>query len=239
MSNLRASLVVLFTVASGAAFAQRTTTTATPPEELRPQETTVGIGAGWTFPQSILEPNTVSVRIKFGPALALEPYANLGGRTGGTATVDSVTLGGTTTTAEDEDTNGGLNLGAGANVRYAFASAGPVDFVGLGGIAVNYGSNTVNRDVLEENVSDVTNTSGINVNANWGVGVEWFINRNVVLSADATNPLVSWSRSTTRAETEDNTGAEPFSTLDESTTTNLDFGLRLMPSVRVMFHLYF
>lgn len=240
MSNLRAGLVVLLTAASGAALAQRTTTApAAPPEELRPQEMTVGIGAGWSFPQSILEPNTASVRLKVGPVLAIEPFANLGGSTGGIATTDSFTQGGTTTTDEDEDTTGGLNLGVGANVRYSFASAGPVDFVGIGGIGFNYGTSTVDRDVLEENVSNRTLTTGIGASANWGVGVEWFITRNVVLSADATNPLVAWNRSTTRTETENNTGAEPVSTVDESVSNTLDFGLRLAPTVRMMFHLYF
>lgn len=239
MSNLRAGLVVVVAVLSGAALAQRGGNKPTPPAELRPDGLTVGVGAGWVFPRSILEPNAVSVRIKLDNTLAFEPVLNLGGGLGGAQTTGSINSGGNTTTDTDEDTNGGLNLGLGGNVRYSFLSAGPVDFVGIGGVSFNYGSSTVNRDVQEDLVDDFTTTTSIGAALNWGIGVEWFITRNVVLSADAFNPLVSWSTSTVLNEQQDRSGGEPVTVRDETVSNNLQYGLILQPTVRMMFHLYF
>lgn len=238
MFKHRAALFVVVSALSGTALAQRTPPPP-PPEEVRPEGMTVGVGAGWAFPNSILEPNTVSVRVKLSPMLALEPVANLGGNTGGAITTGSVTVGGTTDSDTDEDTNGGLNLGIGGNVRYSFGSFGPVDFVGIGGIGFNYGSNTVNRDVQETGLVDRTTTSSIGATLNWGLGVEWFLSRNVVLSADAHNPLVSWTQTTVNNVQQDNTGTEPVAAQTETVNRTLNYGLIFQPTVRVMFHLYF
>ncbi|MFZ5469835.1 MAG: hypothetical protein ACOZIN_10405, partial [Myxococcota bacterium] len=46
--------------------------------DVRDADAAVGIGAGWTFPEEILRPNTVSARLRFGK-FAIEPGVSLGG----------------------------------------------------------------------------------------------------------------------------------------------------------------
>lgn len=229
---------VLSSVLSLPALAQRQVPPPPPPQEVRPDGMTVGVGVGYIFPRSILEPNTASVRFRLGGGLTLEPVVNLGGGTSTTGTVATLTSGPNTVSTQDGDTGGGLNLGAGANVRYALASAGPVDFVGLAGVGVHYGSRTTHLDVFVENQTQTRTNTSLQASLNWGLSVEWFITRNIVLSADATNPLASWTN-TTSVERSARTGDNPRSQEERSSTTALDFGLVFNPSVRLMFHLYF
>lgn len=231
--SLRSAVAVVVSLLSVNAFAQEATSSAQ-----RPEGTTVGVGAGWAFPQSILEPNTVSVRVKTG-RLTFEPLLNLSGRVGSASSNSSLDMGSVNTTTEDEDTTNGLNLSLNANIRYSVASAGPVDFVAIGGVGVGYAQSGVDSDVLDEYRTDVRTTTGFSTSLNWGLGVEWFLNRHIALSADATNPLVMLSQSTQNRDTTDTSGLEPVKTHTENITSEVNAGLIFQPSVRVMFHLYF
>jgi opacity protein-like surface antigen len=229
--NFRTIVTAALFVMPAAALAQDT--------EARParaEGNTVGIGIGWVFPQDLLEPNTASARFRLG-RITLEPSINLGGSSGTQASTTRTTVpGAEEQVSEDEDKSSSLDVTVGAQVRYALASRGPVDLVVLGGVGFGYGSATVDQDVNVDDQVNRTTTSNQNVGANWGLGVEWFLGKGLSLSADAVNPLVSWSQSRVRQEREQ---PGPFLLDGETKSTTLSGGLTFRPTVRVMVHLYF
>jgi hypothetical protein len=202
------------------------------PEDPRPVGNAIGIGAGWNFGatgQSILEPNTVGVRFRLG-GIALEPSFSLVSNNDSTGNLQHRAIG--TLPPTDNSTNGsgsGLTSNVGTQIRFTMASRGPLDLVGIGSIGVNWGSSTSTT-----NPTDTATTKG------YGVGIEWFLGHDLSLSADATNPLVSWTRTdavTENTTTVANTMTSLNRTEDKKNTTA--WGLTFSPVVRVLMHLYF
>jgi hypothetical protein len=207
----------------------------------RPEGTAVGIGIGYTFPRSILEPNTASVRFKLG-GITLEPRLNLGGSSLGGTTGQYTQIGDQPPNESSvENKNGGLGLSVGTDVRFALGSRGPLDLLFIGGISVGWANNS--GDATTSTSDIVSKTSGNSTSAvlNWGLGLEWFLGKGFSLSADAVNPLVSWTRSTTTTETS-RPGTDTIPALVDRDTTNntsVSYGLTFQPTIRAMVHLYF
>ena len=196
---------------------------------------TVGVGAGYQFPQSILEPDTVSLRVRMG-ALTFEPLLSLGGGTAGTKDTTTVTSGTTTNTTTTSDSANGLDVSIAGNFLYALANAGPMSFHVIGGLGFGYVSNTeipsFTAPVTKESLTATTTSVGLS----WGVAVEWAFTKNFVASAEATNPLVTWSNVKTVAHVETNIPSTSDVTHEVSGVSG---GLVLRPTVRLLFHLYF
>lgn len=196
---------------------------------------TVGVGAGYEFPQSILEPNTVSLRLRMG-AMTFEPLVSLGGGNASTKDTASFTSGSTNTTTTTSDSSNGLGLTLAGNFLYSLANAGPMSFHVIGGLEFRYINTTTipsfAAPIMKESSTDTTMSVGLN----WGVAVEWAFTKNFVASAEATNPLVTWSSVKTVDHVETNVPTTSDVTHEES---GLMGGLTLMPTVRLLFHLYF
>ncbi len=204
-----------------------------------PEGQTVGIGLGWQFPTPLLEPNIASARFRLG-AVTLEPSIRLAFDRAGT---ESETVGRVAdaepVTVEDEARTRGTGLEVGGTVRYPFARRGNLSLVGLGGVNVGWSSAAQDEDLRDETTVDEARSSALNASLNWGLGIEWFMRHNLALSADARNPLVSWSRTTTTTREERDTPVGRATGNSERVTTALSGGLTFRPQIRVMLHLYF
>ena len=226
-------------IAFTAIIACLTSATASAQEAGRPDGTTFGIGVGWTFPQSILEPNTVSLRARF-DRLTIEPSISLGGNTTGTASESRATTGDQPPVEnEDEDRTSGLNFGVAGNIRYTFVSKGAFDFVGIAGVGAVWSSSTTDNDVHQTDRVNRTRTNAFNTAVSWGVGIEWFVRDNLSISADAQNPLWSYSSSSTVTEVEQTVADQRQTSRNETRQSGFNYGLRIQPSARVLVHLYF
>lgn len=230
-----AALVVL--VSSGFAFAADEA-------ERRPEGFSVGVGAGWTIPNSILTPNTTSVRFRLS-SLTLEPAVRLGGDGEGSSSSSSATQGTTTIIDNiDEDQASGVDVMLGTSARIPVIQRGAFDFVIIGDLGLGWGSDTQNNDVNVADELDRTESSTLRATLGWGLGIEWFLRKGVSFSADAVNPLFNWTRSTTEQTVERQvpTGAGTTETLTSQQfdrTTAFDIALTFAPTVRAMFHIYF
>lgn len=209
------------------------------PAATRPEAPTVGVSAGWSFPQSVLEPNTVGVRFRLA-GLTLEPMARLGGTTNSAGTSATTTLPNTpASTSKSSQGSGGFDVSVGATVRYPVATKGPVDLVALVGGSVAYSSVTKNTDTGTVGAVDRQTTTGVSAGLSWGLGVEWFVSPTFSLSADATNPLVTFTTSKVSAHTEQPLGNDKVVSDSDTTSTGFDGALSFRPTVRLMATLYF
>ncbi len=207
--------------------------------EGRPEGTTVGIAAGWAFPQSLLEPNTVGVRVRLA-AFALEPNVRLGADSGSNAVNSSVTLPGQAAVeSKANEGTAGYALMVGANVRYPVMGKGPVDLLALVGANVGLTNATRNTDAAAGTQVDRQTTTGLSAGLSWGLGVEWFLGHGLSLSADAQNPLVTYS--STKVSTHHEQPALNDKMLSDTTTTTtaLDGAATFRPTVRLQVCLYF
>lgn len=192
----------------------------------RPSELSLGIGAGWTFPAQVLAPGTVSVRLRLVGGLTLEPSLTLAG-SAGTNTNETVFPG--TPTSTNESGRNALTLTVGTDIRAPVLARGPLDLVLVGSVFVSRSSSSTDPDGADNN----TAMNNLAIGAAYGLAIEWFLGKNLVLSADARNPLVTWNRSRTFQEL-GVAGAEA-----ETVDSGISAGLVFAPSVRLMVHLYF
>ncbi|MFZ5470111.1 MAG: outer membrane beta-barrel protein, partial [Myxococcota bacterium] len=202
----------------------------------------VGIGAGWTFPEEILRPNTVSARLRFGK-FAIEPGVSLGGGGSGNKATSTRTIEGQPPVeSSSENRAGDIDLSVGANVGYRLARRGPVDLAAIGGVSLGFGNETENLGVDDPANPHTVRTSTFSAALSWGIGVEWFFAKHLGLSASATNPLLGYSSTSTREdETQTTGGANPttITTVTQGSTGGTTIGVVFRPTVRAMFHLYF
>lgn len=195
----------------------------------------VGVAAGYLFPQSILEPNTVGVRVRMG-ALTFEPLLAIGGGSGKQTDTTTFTSGTTTNTTTSSDSSNGFNVNIAGNFLYQIANAGPMSLHAIGGVELDYETATTKPNftapITELTSTDTTTSVGLS----WGLGIEWAFTKNFVASAEATNPLVTWYsiKSVDRVVTNVPSTAEVT-----QEDTGFAGGLALMPSVRLLFILYF
>jgi len=212
-----------------------------PAAPVRPEGNTLGIGAGFTFPQSILEPNTVGVRLRVGP-VALEPGLRLGGNGTGTANKQTFTLPGQQPNVNDnQDKASGFDLSLGVNVRYAIASHGPVDLIVIGGAGFSMGTDSSQNDVTNTTTKDTTNIQSMSASVGYGLGIEWFVGHGLSVGADATNPLLVWTQSSSRhsVAVTNTTTNEVTTTVTDTNQSNVTGALVWAPTVRLMVFLYF
>ena len=177
----------------------------------------MGIGAGWTLGGTDLTiPNTASVRFRLPSGLALEPFVVLAV----SQTTDRME---NIVGPDTKDTSSELEFTVGTQVRYPMASKGPVDFLFLGGAAVGFNHNENDPSGSGNEVKNNTLVFGLS----WGLGLELFLGRRWTLSFDASNPLLTITR----------TSVEFMDLTDTSTT--ISAGAVFDPSVRAMVHMYF
>lgn len=234
-SRIRNLCTLSLCLASSAVLAQETT----PVASGRPSSPSVGIGAGWTFPgaASILTPNTASVRVRLGQ-LTLEPTFSFRGNGDRSHTDTSLTVPGQPApqTTEGEDKGSGYTAGVGANVRYDLLSRGPFDLVGILGGRFSYDSRLAQVDVLDTTQRNEQRKNTIDAGLDWGLGVVWFLSNNLSVSADVTNPLLTFTSEKTTTERDRPNGNQERATQEKS---GVDYGLSFSPVARVLFHLYF
>ncbi|MHB8874360.1 MAG: outer membrane beta-barrel protein [Myxococcaceae bacterium] len=205
----------------------------------RPEGTSLGVAAGWAFPQSLLEPNTLGARVRLS-TLTLEPNVRLGGLSGSRAQSSSTTLPGIPTAeAKTQDRNGGYDLLVGTNLRYPVLARGPVDLIALVGANLGLTRTTKDSDVTATDQVDRQTTSGFSAGLSWGLGLEWFFARNLSLSADVQNPLITYSSTTLSTHREQPVLNDKQISDTETTTTALDGAVTFRPTVRLQVCLYF
>jgi len=183
----------------------------------RPDGFSVGIGAGFTFPQDVLTPNTVSARFRLASGLTFEPTAVLGFGTGSSKIE--------TPFGDSEDTSSDFALMAGALVRIPAATRGPVDLEFLAGGLLGFSTHTDDPD----GTMNAVTTQNISLTGVWGLSVEWFLSPHWSWSFDAINPFISFDRTSTDDSATDLT----------ATDTSFDIGAIFAPQVRLMSHVYF
>lgn len=134
---------------------------------------TVGIGVGYEVPADLDRVSTFGVRFRAANGLSVEPLLQLS--TAG-RTIDRP--------VGDSDEDGQTSIGVGALVRFPVASRGPVDIVGVAVAAIG-------RDSEDPDGPGNENTF-TSAGLAWGVGVDYWISRHVAVSLNATNPLVTY-----------------------------------------------
>ncbi len=174
----------------------------------RPNPRTFGIGAGYEVPTNIQNMGVVSARFVMSDKLTLEPYLELS-RTGrvqddGTSDIEDATL----------------RLGVGTDVRLALYTRHKTAFSVIG---------TARFSWEEENPDGDDNRFGTTaLEIGWGLGVDYYFNKNWGFSFSVTNPLFTLAK--TKQETP----------LDPVTDTTTYFGVVWDDlSARAMLHLYF
>ena len=148
--------------------------TATEPNDNRPEGTSVGIGAGYTIPADILNPNTASVRFRFPSGLTFEPLAVLA-----TQSSSQEFMG-----AESE--NKQHDFAVATEVRWPVGMRGKVDLVLLGGAGIS-----VSKTLPDGADNDTTRTDFA---LSWGLGLDYWPKPRWAISASATNPLFLLSK---------------------------------------------
>jgi hypothetical protein len=168
-----------------------------------------GIGVGYTFSTSLETPNTVTVRLRLPGGLSFEPILRL------VHTGETATTGGMSTTSSDTE------FGLGTNVIWPLWHHGRTEFSLLGQIAFDTDTNTPDTSMSGDN--KVTTTFGLG----YGIEIAFWFTHHVMLSLDATNPIIQFSDTTTNT-----TGMMP---VKDSTTT---IGLVHDPVVALVIHLF-
>ena len=177
----------------------------------------IAIGAGIAAPTGSLAPNTVSVRLRLADKIEIEPTLGLA--------ISSSTQ--VVEVPDDETTNVTRNIGVGVGAlgRFGVAQKESVELQALGGVGFNTGRTTNDPEGSDNN----TTTGSVSVGASWGVGITWWASERFSLTADATNPLVSFARSKTEPESGDSS----------TTSTDFAFLVQFDPTVRMMGHVWF
>jgi hypothetical protein len=183
-----------------------------------PADHHVGFGVGVTAPTGTFAPNTVSVRVRASDTLVLEPSFDVSFATSGSG----VEAGPVDVTQRTSSLSTGVALG----VRYHAASREKLALVVSGAPYAN-SSRSVNDPDVDTN-DDQTVSSSLAVGVLWGLGAEFHPGGPWALSADAYNPLLSISRTSTLSPGD-----------VQSVNSGLDVGLTFAPTVRVMGHLFF
>lgn len=173
----------------------------------RPEGMTLGIGVGYSVPAQILEPNLASVRFRFPSGLTLEP------------TVVLATARSTAEVGDSEVETEASEATFATNVRLPVAGRGRIDLVLIGSAGLSY-------DKQSPDGPD-NDTSTTTLALAWGLGLDYWPKQSWCLSASATNPLFTFSR--TRQEM----------VPQDQKTTDLAFGAIFDPGVFVMLHMFF
>ena len=198
-------------------------------ENYIPDDMTVAIGAGVTFPGDIFVFNRASVKLAFGQSLQLEPFVGLKME----SIEDKITGPG----VDDEgnpitETRAGLDdttsFVLGANVMLPLASTNKSQLSLVGSVAVANQKNTDDPDGDD----NTTTKSLLSASIGYGVAVEYWFSKNISLSAMASTPLFTTVSSTTTVELPED--AEGTSESSESVIS-----LSWSPTVAATLNLWF
>lgn len=181
---------------------------ATETSSTRPEGLAFGIGLGYVLPTSVQTPNITSVRMRLASGLTIEPALTVANAKTST---DSGLL-----DSEDKITE----FGVAATVRIPTMRHGKVELEILG--SAGFGSVKNNPDGADNDTTRAT------LGLRWGLAVSYWLTRHWNLSLSATNPLVSFSKST----------REQLAPEPEITETTTAIGVTFDPVVSVMIHLY-
>ena len=173
----------------------------------RPEGMTLGIGIGYSIPAQILEPNLASVRFRFPSGLTFEP------------TVVLATTRNTTEVGPSEVETEASEATFATNVRLPVAGRGKIDLVLIGSAGVSY-------DKQSPDGPD-NDTSTTTIAFAWGLGLDYWPKQSWCLSASATNPLLTLSR--TRQEM----------VPQDQKTKSFAIGAIFDPGFFVMLHMFF
>lgn len=176
-------------------------------EVRRPEGLSPGIGVGYTIPADILTPTTASVRFRFPSGITFEPIVDL------SSSRSTTEVGSVETETEQND------LAIATQVRFPVAMRNYVDLVLLGSAGV-----AVSKQNPDGADNDTTTTA---LGASWGLGLDFWVKPRWVISASATNPLFSLSKTTQESPAGD------------TETTDLSFGATFRPAFRLMLHMFF
>lgn len=175
------------------------------PATARPEGMSIGMGISYLLGGAELDrPDGASVRFRLDGGLTLEPFIRLA--THGQSQQD------------DDIKNAQNEVVLGSNVRLPLASRGKVDLIAQVGAGLSYFGNDPD--------GDDNNSSTLAFAIDYGLGVEYWINHNWVLSFTARNPFVNYvSRS--------------VEVSDDFTETDTDIGLIWDPGMDAALHLFF
>jgi hypothetical protein len=178
----------------------------------RPNDLSFAIGIGYqratTGAFDLQMPNIASVRLRLMSGLTFEPTITL-------SNTSNTTDPGTGMTSTESISE----LGLGTNVRYPLIRHHHVDFEIVGGINID-----VTKDSPPGGDADKTTTT---LGLDWGIGIGYWLSRHWQLSATATNPLVSFTKT-----------SQEISATETMSTSTTSVGIVFAPAVAFMIHLY-
>jgi len=178
--------------------------------ERRPEGFSTAIGAGYLISSGVdlMSPNISSVRFRLETGLTIEPFFQLWRNSS------------TTDTGAGESSSSGMNIGVGAMARHPLHSRGRVDFVAVGGLRLERTSSDPD--------GDDNNSSTMEANLLWGLGLDYWVNPNWLISLTGINSLVAYEKTTTE-----------LGPSAESSMSTSGFGIVFDPTVLAMVHVHF
>ncbi len=191
------------------AIATPATAAAEPTSATRPDQFTIGIGAGWSLPADITNVDTLSVRFRFPCGLTLEP------RLRATTSNTTIDVGGVDTKSSSS------TVSLTSSVRWPLVRRGRADLILHGGAGFTYSK----VDDWADHDTARNTTFGLD----WGLAIDYWLSSNWSLSVTATNPLLSLSRASQEQPPPD----------DDTETSTTSFGATFDPTVVVMLHLFY
>ena len=198
-------------------------------ENFVPDDLTVAIGAGVSFPSDIFVFNRASVKLAFGKSLQLEPFIGFQMESDeDKASGPSIDDQGNPTTDSTTDTDDTTSFAIGTNVMIPLATKNNSQLSLVASLAVAQASNTNNPDGDDNTVT----SSALSFALGYGVAVEYWFSENISLSAIASTPLFTMASSSATAEL----SADTEATSDDS---NSVVNLAWAPTVAATFNLWF
>jgi hypothetical protein len=182
----------------------------------RPTGKSLGIGAGWVFPQTLGTPNIISARFRMEDGLTLEPNVQIDVASGSS----KVSGGG----ASAKGSSSAMNLIVGAAIRKPMYSRSQVDIVGI----INPFISITSSSTKPAGGTKVA-TSTFGLGTGWGVGVEYWPKSQWSISFNALNPLLNIGSTSTKDDAAATT----------TSATNVFVGADFNPTVQLLTHIYY
>lgn len=182
----------------------------------RPEGKSIGIGAGWTFPQDLGTPNTFTVRLRREDGLTLEPGVQID------VLMDNSKVSGGGASASGSSST--INLILGTAIRKPFMSRNKVDIVGILTPAI-----AITSSSTKPAGGTKTTSTAFGLGTGWGVGVEYWPKTHWSISFNALNPLLAVGSTSTK---DSGTGIK-------NDDTQIFVGADFNPSVQLLTHLYY
>jgi hypothetical protein len=178
----------------------------------RPSDLAFAIGLGYERPAGgsfdLQTPNIASVRLRLISGLTFEPTITISN-----TSIDTDPGTGMTTTESIAE------FGLGTLVRYPLIRHHHVDFEILGSI----GFDVTKDDPAGDNNTKTTSELAVG----WGIGIGYWLSHHWQLSASATNPLITFTKT-----------SQQVSDTESMSTSTTNIGITFDPTITFMIHLY-